>query len=611
MSHVTVLWSMTAAAAIVAAMLQGVVWLLDRKSRANLALAVIALSVAAIVPTELGMMYSRTAQEWGEWVRWCHIPIYFAIVGTVAFVQIYMGTGRPWLAWTIIAVRTVILVRNLAVEPNFNFDSISTLEHVRFLGEEVAVVGNAVVSPWQWLATAAGILFMAFVLDASITLWRRNAPDDRRKALTMGISLLLFVVASLVHTQLLIWGLVHVPVMIALPFIIPLGAMSFELSRDILRAPRLARDLGESERRLELAASAAGLGLWVWDLDHSRVWATQRACSLSGLSKDAAADPQRWLEKVHPEDAVRVQEAIDHAISHGGEYSMEYRICMPDKKTRWVSAQGRSGSDSAGRRLMRGVIWDITPQMQARDESEELRRELAHAGRVTMLGQLASALAHELSQPLGAILRNIEAAEMMLDSESPDLEELRAIVADVHSADRRACDVIERLRALLKRRRLDLQPVALDSLVHEVSALVRPDAIAKRVTLECEVMSCLPRVRGDRVHLSQVLINLILNGVDAALSSSLPSRKVIIAARDNGQHTIEVAVTDSGAGIPAEHVDRVFEPFFTTKPGGMGMGLAVSRTIIEAHGGRLWAENNATGGATFRFTLPVEGDSRR
>jgi two-component system sensor kinase FixL len=611
MSYVTVLWSMTAAAAVIAAVVQGVVWVLDRESRANLALAIVALSIAAIVPTELGMMYSGTAQEWGEWARWCHIPIYFAIVGTVAFVQLYMGTGRSWLAWAIVAVRTLILVRNLAVEPNFNFDSISTLEHIRFLGEEVAVVGDAVVSPWQWLATAAGLLFLLFVLDASITLWRRNGPDDRRKALTMGVSLSLFVAASLVHTQLLIWGLVHVPVMIALPFIVPLGAMSFELSRDILRAPKLARDLGESERRLELAASAAGLGLWVWDLDRSRMWATERACSLVGLPKETAVDPQRWLERVHPEDAARVWQAIDQAISTGGEYSMEYRVCTPEAQTRWVSAQGRSASDSGRRRLMRGVIRDITPEVQARDESEELRRELAHAGRVTMLGQLASALAHELSQPLGAILRNIEAAEMILGSESPDLEEIRAIVADVHSADRRACDVIERLRALLKRRRLDFQPVALESLVHEVSTLVGPDALEKRVTLQCDVTSGLPRVRGDRVHLSQVLINLILNGVDAALTSNEPIRKVIIAAHEGGRQTIEVAVTDSGTGILPEHVDRVFEPFFTTKPGGMGMGLAVSRTIIEAHGGRLWAENNVAGGATFRFTLPVDGESRR
>jgi len=242
---------------------------------------------------------------------------------------------------------------------------------------------------------------------------------------------------------------------------------------------------------------------------------------------------------------------------------------------------------------------------QTRQELEELRSELARAGRVTALGQLASALAHELSQPLGAILRNAEAAEIHLSSPAPDLQELREIVADIRKDDRRAGDVIEQMRALIKRRTLEMHPLPLNELVQDVISLVHSDAVERHVALDYVVASGLPLVAGDRVHLSQVLLNLIINGMDAIQSSPASSAKrVVVEARPKEEGKVEVAVTDSGPGVPPEVIARVFDPFYTTKSGGLGMGLPISRTIIEAHGGRLWAEPAPSGrGLTFRFTL--------
>lgn len=248
---------------------------------------------------------------------------------------------------------------------------------------------------------------------------------------------------------------------------------------------------------------------------------------------------------------------------------------------------------------------DITEQKKAEREMHELRSSLAHSGRVTLLGQLASALAHELSQPLGAILRNAEAAELMLQQASPDLEELRAIVTDIRADDQRAGKVIDRLRSLLKRRSLDLQPIEPNAVIAEVLSLVQADAATRRVKLGYSATPGLPSVQGDRVHLLQVLLNLLVNAMDAVAGNASQDGNIHVTAHLTDARMVEIRVCDNGPGIPGRLPERVFEPFFTTKATGMGMGLPVSKTIIEAHKGRIWAENQPSGGACFCFTLPV------
>jgi len=231
------------------------------------------------------------------------------------------------------------------------------------------------------------------------------------------------------------------------------------------------------------------------------------------------------------------------------------------------------------------------------------RTELAHVSRVSTMGQLSSALAHELNQPLGAILRNAEAGELFLQKEKPDLDEIRAILADIRKDDERAGNVINRMRSLLKRRSLESDPLDLQGLIEETVTLARPDAISRRMHISVRISPELPLVLGDRVHLQQVLLNLMLNGMDAMSACRTADRVLSIVARMAGDGDVEVVVKDRGTGIPADKVERVFEAFFTTKNEGMGMGLAISRTIIEAHGGKIRAENNPDKGAAFIFTL--------
>ena len=240
-------------------------------------------------------------------------------------------------------------------------------------------------------------------------------------------------------------------------------------------------------------------------------------------------------------------------------------------------------------------------------EAHRQRIELAHAGRVSTMGQLATSIAHELYQPLGAILQNAEAAELVLERRPLDESELRAILADIQRDDRLAASVIGRMRSMLGQRELQFEALPVLQLLDEAQVLARAEMRARGVALDVELPSDLPPVRGDRVHLLQVLLNLFMNGADAMHGRVPGERRLGTAASRIDERTVEIAVSDSGYGIAAEHLPRIFDPFFTTKLQGMGMGLALSKAIVESHGGHIWAERNAHGGATFRFTLPTAG----
>jgi len=338
----------------------------------------------------------------------------------------------------------------------------------------------------------------------------------------------------------------------------------------------------------------------------NQIWATDSWRALFGFKKTEPLELESILQRIHSEDREAVRMLLARAIENNGSYEAEYRLILPNGEMHWIASHGRVEFDVNGKPiLVRGLSHDITERKAAEQETQSLRDEIAHVGRVSMMGQLASALAHEISQPLGAILRNAEAAELFLQNASPDLDEIRAILDDIKKDDQRAGSVIDRMRGLLKRHSLEKRPVEVGELVGDTVALVRADAVARQVKLELEIQDGLPLVSADRVHLQQVLINLIFNGMDALNKLTLEDPRVRVTAQFDGGQAVEIAVSDDGHGIPANKLVHIFDPFFTTKPNGMGMGLPISRTIIEAHGGRIWAENNNGGGAVFRFTLPI------
>jgi two-component system sensor kinase FixL len=252
-------------------------------------------------------------------------------------------------------------------------------------------------------------------------------------------------------------------------------------------------------------------------------------------------------------------------------------------------------------------VVDITERRNIERTTSRQRDELAHLSRVAMLGELSGSLAHELNQPLTAILSNAQAAQRFLKHDPPRLDKLDEILADIVNSDNRAGAVIQRLRMLLRKEEAQRHPLDINDVVVDALHLMRSDLMHRQVVVGTDLDPALPRVSGDQSQLQQILLNFVINGCDA-MDGQEEDRRLLVRTRATVHGNVEVSVVDRGAGIPEADLERIFEPFVTTKATGMGLGLAICRSIVEAHGGRLWATNNADRGATLHCEFPAKGD---
>jgi signal transduction histidine kinase len=283
-------------------------------------------------------------------------------------------------------------------------------------------------------------------------------------------------------------------------------------------------------------------------------------------------------------------------------FSIEYACDAP--AARWIATTVVPLSRPGGGAVVSHT--DVTERKRVEMDAQRSRQELSHFTRVSTMGELAASLAHELSQPLTGILTNAQAARRFLESSgAPDLDELRSILSDIVEDDRRASEVIQRLRELLRKGEPAFAPLDFHRLIRDVVRLVSSDAIIRNVSLTLDLGPGAPTVRGDRVQLQQVVLNLLINGLEAVAECAGDDRSVVVRTRDTDVQTVHVSVEDGGPGLRAGTEALVFEPFYTTKPAGMGMGLAIARSIVEAHGGLIWAANNPLRGAAFHVALPL------
>ena len=363
-------------------------------------------------------------------------------------------------------------------------------------------------------------------------------------------------------------------------------------------------DLRESEVRMTLAAEAAEFGVWMWSIARNQIWGSERWLGMFGFAPDATVTFESVIQRIHPDDREGVERAVRSAMAGRADYAGEYRVVLPDNTQRWVVARGRVYPGARGKPVrMIGATTDITAHKQAEDKAQQQYQELTHLSRVTTVSTLSGSLAHELNQPLGIILSNAQAAQELLLQDPPVVAEVSEILSDIVAADRRAAEIIQRLRSLLKRGETSLQSLPLNDLIEEVLRLLRADLIGRDVTVICDLAPDLPPITGDRVQLQQLVLNLILNAADA-MAGNAPRTRRLRLTTTRQQRTVRASVRDEGPGLPAD-VERLFQPFYTTKAHGLGMGLAICRSIIDAHHGRLWAEPHAERGAVFYFEMPV------
>jgi len=592
---------MSAAVCLTLAAVHALVWLRARDARSNLLFAIAAIAAAVLAILEVNLMHAQSPLAYAEMLRWMHVSAAVLVIALVWFLRFFLNAGRHWLAWTITGLRVLVLVPNFLFYPNATFAEVVNLRHVEFLGDVFsAPVGT--MNPWRVLIHISMVLFAAYVLDAAVSAWKQG---HRRRALTLGGTTSLAIALAAIFSDMMTRGILPGPFITMVFFLIVL-AMAFELSVDLIRARQLATQLGLSEARMRLAASAANLGIWEWDVVRDRVWVNESGRAPVGVGESDLMTLDQYLQLIHPDDRGLAQRAVERAVQGDGPMAAEFRIVQPNGETRWLSVYGQVEHGKNGKPLhMRGISTDISARKRSEAALQNQRKELAHVQRVAAMGQLSSALAHELSQPLAAILRNAEAADLYLRKDPPDLDELRAIVVDIRNDEERAASVIERMRLLLKRRELHREALALGELIGQVGKLLRIEVDERHATLKVEVSPDLPEVWGDRVQLQQVILNLVLNSLDALEGQSTGRKAVTIRAVETAGGMIEVKVIDQGIGIAPEQLPHVFEPFVTTKSKGMGMGLAISKQIIELHGGNITIENNPDGGATVCLTLKV------
>ena len=375
---------------------------------------------------------------------------------------------------------------------------------------------------------------------------------------------------------------------------------------DVTELINKERALREFEERVVLAAEAAHLGVWEMDTTTYELWMSQGARTLFQLDSEARIDHETVQDRVYPEDRALRDSAVKGAIITQSHYEIEYRILLPDGSLRWIGSHGRCVTGETGTRTrLIGVSIDITPRKLAEAEAVRHREEIGHLSRVAAMGELAASIAHELNQPLAGIVSNAGAGQRFIDRGDVNLEEIRELLADISADGRRAGDVIRGVQSMVKKGASARQQINLNDLVMNVVRMVHPNAMLHSCQLGTFLDPGLPMVEGDPVQLQQVLLNLVINAFDAMRDTTAIQRKVVIATERDADGVTRVSVRDYGTGIPEEVRKRMFDQFFTTKSKGLGLGLAIVRSIVKSHGGTIAAENVDGGGARFHFTLPT------
>ena len=386
-----------------------------------------------------------------------------------------------------------------------------------------------------------------------------------------------------------------------------LMAVNRELTSEVLQRQRAEEALQRSEAYLAEAQRISRTGSFGWDVSSGQIFWSEETFRI--FEYDPANKPtvEVILRRTHPEDRVFFQETLDQIARYRKAYDFEHRLLLPDGSVKYVQVVGHASiNDESGNFEFVGAVTDITERRRAEEERERLRQvqaDLAHVTRMTTMGELTASLAHEIKQPISAALTDAKTCLRWLGHDVPDVPEARETASRLVKDVTRAADIIARVSSLFKKGALQRELVDVNELIREMIILLRSEANRYSIAIRTELAEDLPKVMADRVQLQQVFMNLMLNGIDAMKETTGGVELTIKSEAEDGR--LLISVSDTGVGLPPEQGDMIFKAFFTTKDNGTGMGLPISRSIIESHGGRLWAAGTSGRGATFQFTLPA------
>ena len=519
------------------------------------------------------------------------------------------GNSDYWSLWRtrVIANMTTALtvVPAIVTWHAVRFEQIRIVPRIRFAEAAALVMALLVVTLAVFDSRVATAVTPALIcLPLPLLLWAalRFGP--------LGASTSFTIVAVIV-----VWGTGHGlgPLGTGLPaanalsvqlFLIFVGPTLLCLAAALAERRNAERSLQASDRRFQLVLRATNDGVYERDLASDAMWWSANGLAQFGYADDACpATFAAASALVHPDDREGTFRSHAAAIEGAGTlWESEYRLRRADGSFAHVHEKGLLVRDGRGRATqMIAALTDVTE----RRDNDELSQRLAHASRLTAMGELTASIAHEINQPMSAILSNVDAAEMLLDAAGHVDDELRQILVDIRNDDLRASEVIRHIRGIANKRAIDVSAFDINDLFRAVLRLASPTLRRRGVSVVTE-LDDVPLVRGDRIHVQQVLLNLVFNAADAMAGTRESDRRLHVSTYESEPEMVLVCVRDRGHGIPPEQVNRIFDSFYTTKKDGLGLGLSIARSLVEAQGGSIWAENNSGGGATVRFTLPMQ-----
>ena len=390
--------------------------------------------------------------------------------------------------------------------------------------------------------------------------------------------------------------------------IVPALQRALREGQDRAERKRTQEALRRSEAYLAEAQRISHTGSFGWSVSTGELFWSEETFRIFQYDRTTTPTEELVLQRTHPEDAAFVRRTIGHASRDRKDFDFDHRLQMPDGSVKHVHVVAHAISDASGNIEFVGTVMDVTERKLAEEGLRRAQSEVAHFNRVTTIGELTASLAHELNQPIAAAITNANTCLRWLTRDHPDLDEARAAALRIVKDGTRAAEILNRTRMLFKKSTQHTELIDVTEVIRGMIVLLRGEATQYNISIRADLPADLPQIVGDRVQLQQVIMNLIMNSIEA-MKDVHGTRALIIKSQRAESDQLLVSVSDTGVGLPRDHADQVFDPFFTTKPQGTGMGLSISRSIVESHGGRLWAANNYPRGASFSFTIPSNSEA--